>query len=446
MYRKIRAESINSSHINNDNLLLSSSPGSSTSLSNESTTFKEPIEWLQMDRYTNKLQSNIVLILGYKSGISLWSIDTNGLANCLLNIKDINITYAKLITSANRFCLIKNKQTIEFYDLTNGTLIPNTIALGLNDFITDIKSNAKLIVFKLNTNRLIAYDLISFKYKFSINLQIDNIVFALNTRWLAFGDCNYYNIYSSQGGLTQDTADEIKTYTATVIQTAKILKKKIQLSLQNQLEASMHQQQQQPHQSQQQDGICTIIDTYKYTGNTSPYTQDDINDKKWIIAHFKAHLNSKIHLLEFSPNGSLLVTCDSNGCYFNVFKIFNSPAYRTQVKHLYILYRGDTTCKALNICFSYDSRYVCVSTNHGTTHVFPINSYGGHINARTHLKPFVVNKLSRHNRTAGFQIQNQNEITNEVTNPKLKSLKEPFIINSLAQIKTGGNIIENLGN
>lgn len=55
------------------------------------------------------------------------------------------------------------------------------------------------------------------------------------------------------------------------------------------------------------------------------------------------------------------------------------------------------------MCFSPDSRWVAISTLRGTTHVFPINPYGGAPCARTHMSPRVVNRMSRFQKSAGLE-------------------------------------------
>lgn len=55
------------------------------------------------------------------------------------------------------------------------------------------------------------------------------------------------------------------------------------------------------------------------------------------------------------------------------------------------------------MCFSQDSRWVAISTLRGTTHVFPINPYGGVPCARTHMSPRVVNRMSRFQKSAGLE-------------------------------------------
>ena len=152
-----------------------------------------------------------------------------------------------------------------------------------------------------------------------------------------------------------------------------------------------------------QPGICTILDTKKYVNNARKSQQLHDENQSWIVGHFLAH-QEPIYALEFNQTGRLLVSADCLGQYFNVFQV-NTNSYkctRTVIKHLYSLYRGDTTSKVTNMCFSNDSRWLAIGTKRGTTHIFPLNSYGGVVNARTHSKPHIVNRTAKHQRTAGF--------------------------------------------
>ena len=219
-------------------------------------------------------------------------------------------------------------------------------------------------------------------------------------------------------------------------------------------------------------GVCTVIDTKKFFNNSRKPQNLHAENQEWVIAHFQAH-QDPICALEFNNNGRLLVTADSLGQYFNIYQI-NANAYkstRTVVKHLYSLYRGDTSAKVRNICFSGDSRWLAISTKRGTTHIFPLNPYGGPVNMRTHSKPHVVNRSTKHQRSAGFtetddipyfpkaasaspasdfqqhqQFQMQQMIQQQYdnsqalpvlvnNNPKLKTLIEPFVIPSYGQLK-----------
>lgn len=226
-----------------------------------------------------------------------------------------------------------------------------------------------------------------------------------------------------------------------------------------------------------QSGVCTIIDTYEYKNNSKETNNLHDENQTWIIAHFIAH-QEPIYAIEFNQSGRLLVTADTMGQYFNVYLISPNPykSTRALIKHLYSLYRGDTTSKVQDISFSYDSRWLAVSTKRGTTHIFPINSHGGLVNSRTHANPYVVNRASRHSRTAGFtdeeqsqqhqQVQHNQQLSQQQQqqqiqqssgglqiqqnnansindNPRIRTTLEPFVIQALGQIRQpyqGSNI------
>ncbi|CAB1347850.1 unnamed protein product [Coregonus sp. 'balchen'] len=92
----------------------------------------------------------------------------------------------------------------------------------------------------------------------------------------------------------------------------------------------------------------------------------------------------------------LLVTADTLGHDFHVFQVLTHPWASNQ-------------SAVQDICFSQDSRWVVISTLRGTSHVFPINPYGGAPCARTHMSPRVVNRMSRFQKSAGLE-----EIENEL--------------------------------
>ena len=69
-------------------------------------------------------------------------------------------------------------------------------------------------------------------------------------------------------------------------------------------------------------------------------TFDSYHSRKNLNFHFF----QAIVAMEFDSNGSLLLTCDRLGNYFNLFRIVPHPAGScyASVHHLYSLYRGDT--------------------------------------------------------------------------------------------------------
>lgn len=100
--------------------------------------------------------------------------------------------------------------------------------------------------------------------------------------------------------------------------------------------------------------------------------------------------------------------------------------------------------------FSPDSRWVTVSTLRGTTHVFPVTSYGGNVGTRTHATPHVVNRMSRFHRSAGLTAEGRSNspvttveapVTSNLPyhNPRLPPYPHPTTINALAKIKQSGH-------
>lgn len=114
---------------------------------------------------------------------------------------------------------------------------------------------------------------------------------------------------------------------------------------------------------------------------------------KSIVAQFRAH-NSPLSALCFDPSGTLLVTASIHGHSLNVYRIM-TPSIESGMRHtvgdlnmshvhLYKLNRGLTNAVIQDISFSYDSRWIAISTLKGTTHLFAISPYGGVVGAHTH--------------------------------------------------------------
>ncbi|XP_076959715.1 autophagy-related protein 18f-like [Bidens hawaiensis] len=103
---------------------------------------------------------------------------------------------------------------------------------------------------------------------------------------------------------------------------------------------------------------------------------------KSVIAQFKAH-DSPIASLCFDPSGILLVTASVHGHSFNVFRIGPGPANGASYTHLYRLQRGFTNAVIQDISFSFDSRWITISSSRGTSHLFAISSTGGPVNMQS---------------------------------------------------------------
>eukprot|EP00053_Salpingoeca_punica_P011907 m.106174 g.106174 ORF g.106174 m.106174 type:complete len:1085 (-) comp15810_c0_seq2:383-3637(-) len=162
-------------------------------------------------------------------------------------------------------------------------------------------------------------------------------------------------------------------------------------------------------------GTVMIVDTADPTGP--------------IVAHFRAHDGVPIAALAFDNAGTILVSACVSGQDINVFHLGrqayhlegSSPGsvngggagvpgagsgtvsptegrhvrtWRLVAQHMYVLQRGLTTATICDISFSPDSRWVALTSERGTTHVFPINPRGGPVTARTHTSLTVRNASS----------------------------------------------------
>lgn len=363
----------------------------------------ESIEWMRFlpnghEWHPSIRSDTLVLLIAYKTGLSLWTIETNGIANELFSIREHNLTSVCLLINNNNtnsiqddphssqrplfaFAKSAGPPSVQIRSLKNDQQSLKIITLpgiGQQSEPLWIESNKNVLICATHTF-LIGYDLLKFDEKFFISNCYSSIPYTLSTRWLAFADSRLSLIHQSAGGINGTISEQYVSYTGAVFNAAKSSFKSMvkigesvfgygtnnsQMNNSNLNDKTLGNQQQQQMQlgtsptsgsansnpgrrrhgsgkEEVQPGIVTIVDTVKLFGST-------IHDEKqnWIIAHFQAHADP-IGYLQFNPTGHLLVTCDQSGHYFNVLEIKASPyrCTRTYIKHLYTLFRGDTDCR-----------------------------------------------------------------------------------------------------
>ncbi|XP_065429112.1 BCAS3 microtubule associated cell migration factor isoform X15 [Chrysemys picta bellii] len=325
----------------------------------------------------------LLLMIGYSDGIQIWSIPISGEAQELFSVRHGPVRAARILPapqispqkcdnfSEKRPLLGVCKSTgssgtsppyccVDLYSLRSGEMVKS---IQFKTPIYDLHCNKRILVVVLQ-EKIAAFDSCTFTKKFFVTScypcpgpNMNPI--ALGSRWLAYAENKLIRCHQSRGGAC---GDNIQSYTATVISAAKVI------------------------------------------------VSED-SDSNGIVAHFPAH-EKPICCMAFNPSGMLLVTTDTLGHDFHVFQVLTHPWSSSQsaVHHLYTLHRGETEAKVQDISFSHDCRWVVVSTLRGTSHVFPINPYGGQPCVRTHMSPRVVNRMSRFQKSAGLE-----EIEQELT-------------------------------
>ncbi|XP_076139237.1 BCAS3 microtubule associated cell migration factor [Alosa pseudoharengus] len=388
-------------------------------------------EFLEMQGSGN--DPPLCLMIGYSDGMQIWSISLSGEAQELFSVRHGPVRAARLLPAPHisplktdsfaekRPLLGVCKSTgssgtsppyccVDLYSLRTGEMVKS---IQFKTPIYDLHCNKRILVVSLQ-EKIAAFDSCTFTKKFFVTScfpcpgpNLNPI--ALGDRWLAYAENKLIRCHQSRGGACGDNA---QSYTATVISAAKTLKTgltmvgKVVTQLAGTLPSGAPDEEGSPHSATRRSphvpGVITIIDM-QTVGEGQVLVSDD-SDGEGIVAHFPAH-DKPISCMAFNPSGMLLVTTDSLGHDFHVFQVLTHPWASSQsaVHHLYTLHRGETEAKVQDICFSHDSRWVVVSTLRGTSHVFPINPYGGAPCARTHMSPRVVNRMSRFQKSAGLE-------------------------------------------
>uniref|UniRef100_H3B9D5 BCAS3 microtubule associated cell migration factor n=1 Tax=Latimeria chalumnae TaxID=7897 RepID=H3B9D5_LATCH len=419
------------------------------------TEEKEKIVWVRFEKSDlNDISRNpelyemhstgndppLLLLIGYTDGMQAWSIPISGEAQELYSARHGPIRTARILPTpligpqkidsfAEKRPLLGMCKSagssgtsppyccVDLCSLRTGEMVKS---IQFKTPIYDLHCNKRVLLVVLNC-KVYGIDKIFFKALFFVlccypcpgpNLN----PIALGSRWLAYAENKLIRCHQSRGGAC---GDDVQSYTATVISAAKTLKSgltmvgKVVTQLAGTLPSGAVEDDISVHSSIRRSplvpGIITVIDT-ETVGEGQVLLSEDV-DSDGIVAHFPAH-EKPISCIAFNPSGTLLVTADTLGHDFHIFQILTHPWSSSQsaVHHLYTLHRGETEAKVQDICFSHDCRWVVVSTLRGTSHVFPINSYGGHPCVRTHMSPRVVNRMSRFQKSAGLE-----EIEQELT-------------------------------
>lgn len=112
-----------------------------------------------------------------------------------------------------------------------------------------------------------------------------------------------------------------------------------------------------------------VTHTYMQVPHAGTVEIRDIATRQ-LVAHFRSH-REPIAAMTFDSSGTLLATASTEGNVINIFKIAPSNGKGATdgkgIRHLYRLYRGVTSAYIRSLEFSINSKWLAVSSSHGTT-------------------------------------------------------------------------------
>ncbi|CAH1124583.1 unnamed protein product [Ceutorhynchus assimilis] len=465
-----------------------------TAATNDSFDSKDQIQWVRFENLncdelnfspSNEapLPNSLILVLGYTTGIQVWAVPANGEAIELFSWRHGSVKVLRILPTPYEVGTLNKTDSFEakrplialvdvathgssagslnFYSLKTGEQVKQ---IKFKTQILDVIANRRSVVITF-PEKIAIFDAFTLEDKLSITScylspGIQSNPVACGPRWLAFAEKKLVASRRSSGG---NEGEGVQSYTATVLHAAKSLGRGLR-ELGDAVASSLTGNQAKlgtsPNSPQAggscdvpQKGIVTVLDIE----NPQAQNADGSLHGESVVAHFVAHTEA-IVWLQWGPCGMLLLTADKRGHDFNLFRINSHPvgAALAAVHHLYTLHRGDTSARVQDMCFSFDSRWVTVSTLRGTTHVFPITPYGGNIGVRTHTSPHVVNKMSRFHRSAGLSSEGRSNSPismQESTissnfpyhNPRFSPFPHATVVNPLAQLRQPV-YMQNIGN
>ncbi|GAB1604473.1 breast carcinoma-amplified sequence 3-like [Argonauta hians] len=435
----------------------------------------------------------LVIILGYTNGVQVWHLTTKGEAQEVFSIRQGPVRTVRILptpvpvmeetdgfvnkrplmvicdsSGSQSYCsarLISLKTGEEVHSLSFKTLP-----------IQSVECNTRVVI-TVFAEKMAVFEACQFRQLFWITNcypcpGVASNPVALGSRWLAYADKRLVSVHQSCGGMSGDGS---QSYAATVINAAKSITKGLTM-FGEAMVSSVTGKSPTSHTTKKPDspfiiengqrpGIVSVVDIQSVRGEHFSVSED--SDCEGLMAHFHAHANEPVAAMTFDPTGTLLLTACKLGHNFHVFRLMTHPCGSSlgAVHHLYTLHRGDTTARVVDMAFSLDSRWVSVSTHRGTTHVFPVTSYGGPVSIRTHCNPRVVNRMSRFHRSAGLDeidrtstgrhspvlsgspsgtsgvteiypsFARQNVLNNNFGNPRLPPYPHSIPIHALAQVK-----------
>ncbi|KAI1729406.1 breast carcinoma amplified sequence 3 domain-containing protein [Ditylenchus destructor] len=467
----------------------------------QSASQSEPIYWVKTQKCACDFRgrpSTFIIVIGLARGYQIWmmlengdceevaserkgplkvghllpfSTNSGGMADRFHNhrplfaIVDGNPMSAT--SQENKYC------SVSFLSLKQGKIVHK---LEFNDPIMNMDSSKECLLVILSESLVICdHETLTQRHCIAVpppEAPMLSPCYALSDNFLSFAETSVNKSIRCCGGAMPD---EEVSYGGQVMSAAKSISKTVSSigeSFVSSFSSSSVPQHNNKHNSASinsdnhdmaDSGIVSVIDV-----NTQSQPGETFPTSRHYVAHFIAH-DSPVGFIGFGNGGQLLLTSTRTSTIFHLFLLHPHPTSTKlgAVQHIYTLHRGNSAAKVINSVFTPDNRWLAISTNHGTTHLYAITPYGGPVSARTHYGKF-VNKESRFERTAGFtsteqlakHLHHPNGVINglkpppvpqafkehpaivsyptisrTVVNPRLTYYPTPIVLTSLAKIK-----------
>jgi hypothetical protein len=393
---------------------------------------RERILWSHFDRSglpgddMVQSQAKPYLVIGYVTGLQVWRVNDTHNVQEVLSLRRAAMSCARILQapldpaqdlfSSSRPLLAfsnlekeSDSSTVYVISMMTNKLIDTRITVQ-GAPIVRIESNGHVVALCVDSRiDLLSSATLQPVRSFRCHTQPQLFVFplALGTRWLAFAgntplaksdeEHSFTNPLAANpsAGLSAVVGIAQKTGTSLLHLGNKGMRKVTDMFNGVQAQSDKDDDPMLPSVDDENSGTVIIADTA------------DLD--RPLLAHFRAHHDVPVAALAFDSSGTVLVSACANGQDINVFHIgrqayqvaqkdpntgIRKLSWRLLAQHMYVLQRGLTTATICDVSFSGDTRWVAVTSEHGTTHVFPISPRGGPVSVHTHTSPTVRNASS----------------------------------------------------
>ncbi|KAI3413514.1 hypothetical protein GPALN_011004 [Globodera pallida] len=409
-----------------------------------SNTQNEQVNWAKVQLSQSEVTgSNYVIIIGLARGYQVFLLMEDGNFEEVISVRNAPLKIGHLLPfkakSKDTDSFFGQRPLIALYAIENGSRLYTPV-------LEIASSNNCLLI--LVEEAITVYEHDNLAQRCSIKIAPTPCAsylpsFSLSENLLAIEDLKLNIPLQSVGGF--DLSSDGLSANSQMINTAKTLTKAV-TSISESIVSSLSSANNAPANKKtlNDDKLCGagIVSVLNVNGRTkkAPRDNNEMLGPCECVAHFCAHSDGPIGHLMFGVGGHLLLSSSANATLFNVFLLHLHPnsSSLSSVQHIYTLNRGNTAARVIESAFSYDNRWLTISTNHGTTHLFALNPYGGPTTSRTHGGKF-MNREGRFEKSAGIRVA-ESVLGVKNSNRGKKARIHPGINNNLTLARTAANV------